>query len=565
MWRDVNSTVSDLVTASSEFADKISSQGDAVRRLSEEESKRERVLREAARQKKLEDRESAERDKATHSRVKEFGRTLSGITSDFGSWAANHTGGSGSGGGIGSLLGRAGGAAEGLGGILGGIGGTLALGLGTLLGGGGALLAGSYMIAQRAAGQYRDASGMGVRTGQMQGADINMQRYFDVNQTMGNLSVMQHSPSQWGSLAMLGMNPRKGNAADMTYEASMKARALFLKQGQNLDIAEGEGLTKIFSPQDLMRLARSSPGELKKSIADAKAFDKKYGTTDEEGRRMTRLQVSMDTLTSRIQNGLTRVVSDSVPVLNYMIQNMMKLGDAVGKTLPFFEKVASWVGGGNGQTPGTSDPNYNRNGGPDTPVTNVAPGGMNSASVDYFQAGDSLWNKAKSMFTLRSPDRAAKAAAEQFQKWGWSKAQTAGIIGNINSEDATWNPFAEGDYNKKLGRNTAYGIGQWHQDRQDIFAQQFHHTMKSVKDPTQALREELEFYQWELTHSEKKAGDSLKRQLNASDAAYTVGAEFERNKAGGEARRGAGVSALKVILSNQTGASIATSTNAAAG
>ena len=70
---------------------------------------------------------------------------------------------------------------------------------------------------------------------------------------------------------------------------------------------------------------------------------------------MTRLQVSMDTLTSRIQNGLTRVVSDSVPVLNYMIQGMMKLGDSVGRVLPFFEKVASWVGvaTGGGDVPGT--------------------------------------------------------------------------------------------------------------------------------------------------------------------------------------------------------------------
>lgn len=105
-----------------------------------------------------------------------------------------------------------------------------------------------------------------------------------------------------------------------------------------------------------------------------------------------------------------------------------------------------------------------------------------------------------------------------FQKQGWTSQQAAGVAANLFTESHL-NPFAKGDHGH------AFGLGQWHADRQAAYAKLFGHTMQSVTDPQQALREQLAFIQYELTKGAEKHAGNL---LRGSSGAYQAGALFSR-------------------------------------
>jgi len=115
-----------------------------------------------------------------------------------------------------------------------------------------------------------------------------------------------------------------------------------------------------------------------------------------------------------------------------------------------------------------------------------------------------------------------------FQKMGWSKAQAAGITANIQRESG-FKANAVGDNGK------AYGIAQWHPDRQREFEKW---AGKRIQDATYA--EQLAFMNHELTEGkEKRAGDRLRAAGTAGEAAAAVSTHYERpaDKAGEAALR----------------------------
>lgn len=121
-----------------------------------------------------------------------------------------------------------------------------------------------------------------------------------------------------------------------------------------------------------------------------------------------------------------------------------------------------------------------------------------------------------------------------FQKQGFTSQQAAGLAANLYTESHL-NPFARGDHGH------AYGIGQFHEDRQAAYAKLFGHTIQSVTDPAQALKEQLAFVEYELTQgAEKRAGALLKKADSAYYAGSVVSRFYERPKdvLGEAARRG---------------------------
>lgn len=125
------------------------------------------------------------------------------------------------------------------------------------------------------------------------------------------------------------------------------------------------------------------------------------------------------------------------------------------------------------------------------------------------------------------------ATAQQIQKYfesqGWTPAQAAGIASNIHSESG-------GKINATGDNGTAYGLGQWHPDRQANFKKLFN---KDIK--TSTLAEQLAFMQWELTNTEKGAGDALRNTTTAADAGAVISRKYERpaDAVGEASRRGA--------------------------
>lgn len=126
-------------------------------------------------------------------------------------------------------------------------------------------------------------------------------------------------------------------------------------------------------------------------------------------------------------------------------------------------------------------------------------------------------------------DMAARVA-NFFEGLGWTKEQAAGISANLSAE-SSFDPTAIGDGGK------AYGVGQWHPDRQEAFRQW------AGKDIRQSsLEDQLRFVHYEMTQgAEKRAGDLLRAATSANAAGAAVSKHYERpaDREGEAAKRGA--------------------------
>lgn len=134
--------------------------------------------------------------------------------------------------------------------------------------------------------------------------------------------------------------------------------------------------------------------------------------------------------------------------------------------------------------------------------------------------------------TGKSPAGGSKeeqAAMAYFQAQGWTREQAAGLAANIKRESA-FRPDAVGDNGK------AYGIGQWHPDRQAEFKKKFGKDIQGS-----SMEEQMAFMHYELTQgNERKAGNILRGTTGAAEAAAAVSSHYERpaDKAGEAAKRG---------------------------
>jgi LysM repeat protein len=113
----------------------------------------------------------------------------------------------------------------------------------------------------------------------------------------------------------------------------------------------------------------------------------------------------------------------------------------------------------------------------------------------------------------------AKTALDFFIGQGWSPEQAAGLVANLQAESGQKldpNIFGDG--------GAGYGIAQWHGARQRDFQRVMNRPLKGS-----SLEDQLKFVQWELTHSEKRAGDRLKAAKSAAEAAAIVDQYYERS------------------------------------
>lgn len=114
-------------------------------------------------------------------------------------------------------------------------------------------------------------------------------------------------------------------------------------------------------------------------------------------------------------------------------------------------------------------------------------------------------------------DPAAQAAVDRIVGMGWSKAQASGLVANLWKESLL-NPNAVGD------NGHAYGIGQWHEDRQEAFKKLF-----GIDIRKSTLDQQLQFANYELTQgNEQGAGRRLRGATNALDAGAIVSRYYER-------------------------------------
>lgn len=124
---------------------------------------------------------------------------------------------------------------------------------------------------------------------------------------------------------------------------------------------------------------------------------------------------------------------------------------------------------------------------------------------------------------------AVGATVDFFMKKGWSREQAEGWAANIEQESG-FKANAEGDGGR------AYGLAQWHPDRQAEFTK---FLGKDIRKSTGA--EQLEFLNYEATLGrEKAAGQKVRSATTASDAASVISSEYLRpaDREGEASRRG---------------------------
>lgn len=120
----------------------------------------------------------------------------------------------------------------------------------------------------------------------------------------------------------------------------------------------------------------------------------------------------------------------------------------------------------------------------------------------------------------------AKLMMKILMEKGWSKAQAAGLAANVAAESG-FKIDALGDNGK------AYGIAQWHPDRQLNFKRVFGKDIHGSR-----FEEQVEFLDWELNNTDygnganKKAGDILRTINDPVKAAAIVEQKFERSALG---------------------------------
>lgn len=96
----------------------------------------------------------------------------------------------------------------------------------------------------------------------------------------------------------------------------------------------------------------------------------------------------------------------------------------------------------------------------------------------------------------------------QLMGFGWSREQAEGIFRRLTME-SNLNPAAVGD------SGLAYGIAQWHPDRQAAFAAWAGHPIQGS-----SLSEQLKFLNYEMTKGSEKRAGSILRKMQNPQAAY---------------------------------------------
>jgi Phage tail lysozyme len=109
-------------------------------------------------------------------------------------------------------------------------------------------------IAAAASSSLKQAQGLGITTGQLRAANVNLGRYIDPTSVLSNIADIQSDLSRRQILTRLGA--REGqNAAQMLSTVMKNAVQQFRAGGETQQYAEAMGLTQVFSMQELRTMS----------------------------------------------------------------------------------------------------------------------------------------------------------------------------------------------------------------------------------------------------------------------------------------------------------------------
>jgi hypothetical protein len=183
--------------------------------------------------------------------------------------------------------------------------------------------------------ERRLAQGYGVTTGQRQALGINMSPYLDVNSSLENIATAQNDPSKRWIFSSMGVNPNGKDPAELLTEMAVVAGRVFKQSGNNLLYAQARGLTDIFDPDTLRRLAQDQ-GEVGRAGARARSEWGPGGAlylSDQTNQKWQQFIVRLDEAGQHLKNVLVDDLVRLEPNLEVMINQFTALADQVLKRI----------------------------------------------------------------------------------------------------------------------------------------------------------------------------------------------------------------------------------------
>ena len=434
-----------------------------------------------------------------------------------------------------------------------------------------------------ASAQRRSALGLGVSTGEQNAFRINYGRFVQPDNLLSNIANTKNDlANRWAFSAMGVSNVDQKNPAELAAEMTVKAKSIFERYGQSQQAAEAHGLLQFFTMEDLRRLHNTSNQELG-AAAQGYGRDKNALGLNDNDLRMwqdftTQLSRASATIESTFIRGLTPLTGPLMRLsqaFSHLIDIFLKSDivkhwidvvagglERLGKWIssPDFEKdvegfiddirkmsqaigkAVEWIAGffinkddktgGTGIDPqtGAYDPTKDKKSPQyrsfvdrwlgNTPGVNAPPTpGANGAQGDPTR-GRGPWDGMTPYYpsndTAPAAGDAAKAIQARLVGYGWSKEQIAGIVSNVQFE-SSFNPKETGDGGQ------AYGLGQWHPDRQALFK-----NWKGFDIRQASFNDQVDFINHELNNSESIAGNALRNAKKAAEAGEIVSRMYER-------------------------------------
>lgn len=174
---------------------------------------------------------------------------------------------------------------------------------------------------------------------------------------------------------------------------------------------------------------------------------------------------------------------------------------------------------GNGQTIGSN--NRNADGTQKVTTGNLSWALSHGAKILHAPSAAQAPVEAGGATRVGAPSATRQGRIDQamayFQAQGWTRAQAAGIVANLDAESRM-----EADI-RQIGGGPGYGLAQWEGPRQADFAAWAGHDIRNS-----TFEEQLAFVQHELTGTESAAGRRLQQATSAGDAAAIVCRYYER-------------------------------------
>ena len=385
------------------------------------------------------------------------------------------------------------------------------------------------------ASDYRKRSqGLGTTTGALRAAEVNLGQYIDVNSVLGNIANLQHDITEQYKLTRLGGG--KGDSAAQLQTVMTRAIQDFNAHGKDLNYAKAVGLTDIFSPQELIRLASLSAQELsdtfKKMASDLKRFeidDRVSRKWQEFWQQLGRAGQDIQVLLIDKLQSLVTPLTELSAVIVEAIANFLKNND-VAKWIQGFgqsiKEFAEYLG----------KPEFKQD--IDDFVTNI--GAMaeviasllrkigiipektyrtTPADVAAVQANRPTATPQEAEKIAKGINEQRRYAIDRFMAAGLPRDIAIGFAANIEAESG----FNIGAQNK----SGHFGLAQWDKARQKDFAQFAGHSIQSS-----SRDEQLDFILYELKNKESKAWEEISKAYvnkgNYQDYTRVIGQSYER-------------------------------------